>query len=90
MDYIKKYIENHKDRFINELLDLLKIPSISADSAYKQDVLNCAQKVAELMNNAGAENIEICKTAGYPIVYGEKIIDTNLPTRLCSRYYPST
>ncbi|MAU36153.1 MAG: peptidase dimerization domain protein [Flavobacteriales bacterium] len=87
MDFIKKYIENHKDRFINELLDLLKIPSISADSAFKQDVLNCAHKVAELMNNAGAENIEICKTAGYPIVYGEKIIDTNLPTVLVYGHY---
>ena len=68
MEHIKKYIENNKDRFINELLDLLKIPSISADPAYKEDVLNCAYLVAELMNNAGAENIEVCKTAGYPIV----------------------
>ena len=87
MEHIKKYIENNKDRFINELIDLLKIPSISADPAYKEDVLNCAHLVAKLMNNAGAENVEVCKTAGYPIVYGEKIIDNNLPTVLVYGHY---
>ena len=75
MTHIKKYINQHKDRFINELIELLKIPSISADPKYKEDVLKCANAVAKLMNEAGAENIEICETSGYPIVYGEKIID---------------
>ena len=87
MDYIKKYINENKDRFINELLELLKIPSISADPHYKKDVFNCAHFVAKLMENAGVENIQVCKTAGYPIVYGDKIIDTNLPTVLIYGHY---
>ena len=73
MEYINNYINDNKDRFINELIELLKIPSISADPAYKEDVLNCADAVAKAMEDAGADNIEICETKGYPIVYGEKI-----------------
>jgi len=87
MKHIKNYINNHKSRFINELLELLKIPSISADPAYKKDVLNCAEVVAKFMQEAGAENIQICKTAGYPIVYGEKIIGNHLPTVLVYGHY---
>ncbi len=87
MEYINKYIEDNKDRFINELIELLKIPSISADPAYKKDVLNCANAVSAALKNAGAENVEICKTAGYPIVYGDKIIDPKLPTVLVYGHY---
>ncbi len=87
MEHINNYINENKDRFINELIDLLKIPSISADPAYSEDVLNCADAVAKAMKDAGADNIEICKTEGYPIVYGEKIIDTNLPTVLVYGHY---
>ncbi|MDG1719216.1 MAG: dipeptidase, partial [Flavobacteriales bacterium] len=87
MEHINNYINKHKDRFINELIELLKIPSISADPAYKTDVLNCADAVAKAMTDAGADNIEICKTEGYPIVYGEKIIDANLPTVLVYGHY---
>jgi len=87
MEHINNYINENKDRFINELIDLLKIPSISADPSYKADVLNCADAVAKAMKDAGADNIEICKTEGYPIVYGEKIIDTNLPTVLVYGHY---
>ena len=87
MTHIKKYINQHKDRFINELIELLKIPSISADPKYKEDVLKCANAVAKLMNEAGAENIKICETSGYPIVYGEKIIDQQLPTVLIYGHY---
>ena len=87
MEHIKKYIKENKSRFINELVELLKIPSISADPAYKKDVLNCAEEVAKSMKNAGAENIEICETSGYPIVYGDKIIDNNLPTVLVYGHY---
>jgi acetylornithine deacetylase/succinyl-diaminopimelate desuccinylase-like protein len=87
MEHINKYINDNKDRFINELIDLLKIPSISADPAYKQDVLDCADAVAIAMKGAGADNIEICETKGYPIVYGEKIIDSNLPTVLVYGHY---
>ena len=87
MEHINNYINKNKDRFINELIDLLKIPSISADPAYSEDVLNCADAVAKSMTSAGADNIEICKTEGYPIVYGEKIIDANLPTVLVYGHY---
>jgi acetylornithine deacetylase/succinyl-diaminopimelate desuccinylase-like protein len=87
MEHIKNYINENKDRFINELIELLKIPSISADPAYKEDVLNCADAVAKAMKDAGADNVEICKTVGYPIVYGEKIIDESLPTVLVYGHY---
>ena len=87
MEYINNYINKHKDRFINELIELLKIPSISADQDYKSDVLKCAEAVAKSMEDAGADNIEICETQGYPIVYAEKIIDPNLPTVLVYGHY---
>ena len=87
MEHINNYINDNKDRFINELIELLKIPSISADPAYKSDVLNCANAVAKAMKDAGADNVEICETVGYPIVYGEKIIDRNLPTVLVYGHY---
>ena len=87
MEYINNYIKKHKDRFINELIEILKIPSISADPQYKLDVLNCADAVATSIKQAGAENVEICETNGYPIVYGEKIIDLNLPTVLVYGHY---
>ena len=87
MEHINNYINENKDRFINELVDLLKIPSISADPAYSYDVLNCADAVAKAMKDAGADNIEICKTEGYPIVYGEKVIDSSLPTVLVYGHY---
>jgi len=87
MEYINNYIKKHKDRFINELIEILKIPSISADPQYKLNVLNCADAVATSIKQAGAENVEICETNGYPIVYGEKIIDQNLPTVLVYGHY---
>jgi len=87
MEHINNYINENKDRFINELIELLKIPSISADPAYKKNVLDCADAVAKAMKDAGADNIEICETKGYPIVYAEKIIDLNLPTILVYGHY---
>ncbi|WP_243473791.1 dipeptidase [Winogradskyella sp. MH6] len=87
MQNINSYIDEHKKRFIDELIDLLKIPSISADSAYKQDVLNTADAVKESLLKAGCDQVEICETEGYPIVYGEKIIDKNLPTVLVYGHY---
>lgn len=83
----KDYIEQNKERFVEELFDLLRIPSISADSAYKNDVLKTADAVAESLRKAGAEKVEICETPGYPIVYGEKILDANLPTVLIYGHY---
>ena len=87
MSNIQSYITNHKDRFLNELIELLKIPSISADSAYKDDVLKTADLIKDSLVKAGCEHVEICQTDGYPIVYGEKIIDPNLPTVLVYGHY---
>jgi acetylornithine deacetylase/succinyl-diaminopimelate desuccinylase-like protein len=87
MEYINNYIKKHKDRFINELIEILKIPSISADPQYKLDVLNCADAVATSIKQAGAENVKICETKGHPIVYGEKIINNDLPTVLIYGHY---
>jgi acetylornithine deacetylase/succinyl-diaminopimelate desuccinylase-like protein len=81
------YLEANKERFLNELLDLLRIPSISADPAFKADVLRTADFVAQKLTEAGADKVEICPTAGYPIVYGEKIIDPALPTVLVYGHY---
>ena len=87
MEHIKTYIQEHKDRFLEELMDLLRIPSISADPAYSQDVHACAESVKDHLVKAGADKVEICPTNGYPIVYGEKIIDANLPTVLVYGHY---
>lgn len=81
------YIEQNKERYVQELFELLKIASISADPAYNQDVLDCADKVAEHLKNAGADQVEVCETEGYPIVYGEKILDASLPTVLVYGHY---
>ncbi|WP_431167133.1 dipeptidase [Tenacibaculum halocynthiae] len=87
MQTIQEYIAQHKERFLNELIDLLKIPSVSADPAYNQDVLNTADMVKIQLEKAGCDKIEICETPGYPIVYGEKIIDPKLPTVLVYGHY---
>jgi acetylornithine deacetylase/succinyl-diaminopimelate desuccinylase-like protein len=87
MKNVQEYIAQHKDRFINELIELLKIPSVSADAAYKKDVLNTADAVKNSLEKAGCDKVEICETPGYPIVYGEKIIDPNLPTVLVYGHY---
>lgn len=83
----KQYLEANKDRFLNELFDLLRIPSISADSAFAGDVKRCAEAVANYLRTAGAENVSVEPTAGHPIVYGEKIIDPSLPTVLVYGHY---
>ncbi len=87
MTNTKLYIETHKDRFINELIELLKIPSISADSAFSQDVIDTSKLIKTSLEKAGCDRVEICETPGYPIVYGEKIIDSNLPTVLVYGHY---
>ena len=87
MQNIQDYIANNKDRFINELIELLKIPSVSADSAFAQDVINTADLVKQALEEAGCDSVEICETDGYPIVYGEKIIDPELPTVLVYGHY---
>ena len=87
MDTIKSYVLQHKERFISELIELLKIPSVSADSAYAQDVINTANAVKASLEKAGCNFVEICETPGYPIVFGEHIIDPTLPTVLVYGHY---
>ncbi|MGB1449690.1 MAG: dipeptidase [Flavobacteriaceae bacterium] len=76
-----------KENYLNELIELLKIPSISADSAFAEDVHKAAQWVADALIKAGAENVKVVPTEGYPIVYGEKTIDPSLPTVLVYGHY---
>ncbi len=83
----KDYQEKNKDRFLNELLDLLRIPSISAKSENKADMVTCAEAVKARLLEAGADKVEIYATAGHPIVYGEKIIDASKPTVLVYGHY---
>jgi acetylornithine deacetylase/succinyl-diaminopimelate desuccinylase-like protein len=87
MQETQAYIQKNKDKFLNELLELLKIPSISADPAYAGDVKKTAQAVSEHLKQAGAEKVQIFETAGYPIVYGEKITNAALPTVLVYGHY---
>ena len=87
MTVISTYIEQNKQRFLDELFELLRIPSISADPAYKREVQKAAEFVKTKLEAAGAQNVEVCQTAGYPIVYGEKIIDASLPTVLVYSHY---
>jgi acetylornithine deacetylase/succinyl-diaminopimelate desuccinylase-like protein len=87
MSDISQYLDSNRDRFLEELLELLRIPSISADPAYGEHVHETADVVAAHLKKIGIEHVEICQTAGYPIVYGEKIIDTTLPTVLVYGHY---
>ena len=87
MSAIKLYITKHKDRFINELVELLKIPSVSADPSFAKEVIRTADAVKKSLEAAGCDTVEICETAGYPIVYAEKIIDITLPTILIYGHY---
>lgn len=87
MQKLKEYIDKNKERFIKELIELLKIPSISADTAFFHDVINAAEAVHTSLLNAGCDLVEIYETDGHPIVYGEKIIDSNLPTILVYGHY---
>ncbi len=87
MENTQAFISENKQRFLDELLDLLRIPSVSADPAFAGDVVKTAETIAERLKEAGAENIEVCETAGYPIVYGDKIIDPALPTVLVYGHY---
>lgn len=84
---VNSYIQDNKQRFLDELLELLKIPSISADSNYAGDVKRMAEALADKMREAGAENVEILETGGHPAVFGEKIIGEDLPTVLVYGHY---
>jgi len=83
----KEYQEQHKDRFLNELLDLLRIPSVSAKSEHKKDMQACAEAVKTKLEEAGADKVIIYPTAGHPVVYGEKISNPDWPTVLVYGHY---
>lgn len=81
------YQYEHKERFLNELLDLLRIPSVSAKSEHKDDMIRCAEALRSRLLEAGADRVEIYPTPGHPIVYGEKIVDPSKPTVLVYGHY---
>jgi len=87
MNQTQHFSESNKERYLSELINLLKIPSISADPAYKNEVQKCAESLAQGLTNIGIDQVEICQTAGNPIVYGEKIIDPTKPTILVYGHY---
>ena len=82
MKDVKAYIEANKDRFLEELFDLIRIPSISAESEHKADMMRCAEKWREYLLQAGCDKAEVMPTVGNPVTYGEKIIDPKKPTVL--------
>ncbi len=84
---MNNYLEANKDRMLEELFTLLRIPSVSADPAYSEHVFATAEFVKAQLIKAGADKVEICQTAGFPIVYGEKMIDPSKPTVLCYGHY---
>lgn len=87
MQKAKEFIDGNRQNMLDELFDILRIPSISADSAYKNDVLKCAEFVKQSLEKAGADLVEICPTKGYPVVYAEKIIDPSLPMVVVYGHY---
>lgn len=87
MQGVSTYIDQHKDRFLSELFELLRIPSVSANPDFKDDVFEAAAYIETKLIEAGATRVEICPTDGYPIVYGEKMIDPKLPTVLVYGHY---
>ena len=87
MKDVKNYIEANKQRFLDELFELIRIPSISAESEHKDDMVRCANKWKEFLLAAGADKAEVMPSDGNPVVYGEKTIDPAKPTVLVYGHY---
>ncbi|MBQ6684272.1 MAG: dipeptidase [Bacteroidales bacterium] len=87
MKDVKGYIEANKERFLEELFELIRIPSISAESEHKPDMVRCAEKWKELLMAAGCDKAEVMPSEGNPVVYGEKAIDATKPTVLVYGHY---
>jgi len=83
----KDYLDQHKDRFLDELLQLLRIPSVSARSEHKEDMIACAEAVKQRLQEAGADTVTIYQTPGHPVVYAEKKLDASKPTVLVYGHY---
>src|SRR5574344_1657179 len=84
---VKAYIESNKERFLEELFSLLRIPSISAIKEHHGDMIACANRWTELLKSSGVDHAEVISTAGNPVVYAEKIVDVRLPTVLIYGHY---
>ena len=84
---VQSYIQSNQDRFLSELFELLRIPSVSADSRHKGDVRKAAEYVAQKLTEAGADSVQLMETKGHPIVFGEKIVDPAKPTVLVYGHY---
>ena len=87
MEEWKEYHEKNRERFLNEMMELLRIPSVSAKSEHKSDMIKCAEAVKQSFLNSGADKAEVMQTDGFPVVYAEKIIDKNKPTVLVYGHY---
>ena len=84
---IATYIEQHKQQFLDELFDYLRIPSISSEAAHRPDMMRCAEWLREALRRAGATRAEVFGTDGNPIVYGERIVSAEAPTVLVYGHY---
>ena len=84
---IKDYISENRQRMLDELFELLRIPSVSADPAFAGDVERCAEAVAASLTQAGASNVEVMTTPGHPIVFGEYKVSSSAPTVLVYGHY---
>jgi acetylornithine deacetylase/succinyl-diaminopimelate desuccinylase-like protein len=83
----KEFQEKNKDRFLNEMMELLRIPSVSAKTEHNGDMTKCAEAVKKSFLNAGADKAQVMQTEGFPVIYAEKIIDKNKPTVLVYGHY---
>ncbi len=87
MEKWKEYQQKNKERFLDEMIELLRIPSVSAKTEHKKDMLNCAEAVKQSLLASGADKAEVMQTNGYPVIYAEKIVDKNKPTILVYGHY---
>ena len=84
---MKQYIQTNNQRFLDELFSLLRIPSVSSLEKHKGDMQKCAERLVELLTEAGADHAAVYPTAGHPVVYGHKTVDPSLPTVLVYGHY---
>jgi len=87
MEEWKDYQGKNKDRFLNEMMELLRIPSVSAKKEHREDMTKCAEAVKAGFLNSGADRAEVMQTEGFPVVFAEKVIDKNKPTVLVYGHY---
>ena len=87
MNDVKSYLESNKDRFLSELFELIRIPSVSAKEAHKADMYKCAEHIKAQLLKDGVDKAEVYETEGHPVVYAEKIINPALPTVMVYGHY---